>query len=144
MMLKVKKMYEDALLPKRATPGSSGIDLFAYIPDGLLQIHKDHGPQLIRTGVALEIPQGYEGQIRPRSSSGRYGAGVTLGTIDSDYRGEVLICIFVINGFKTYTARHNERLAQLVICKIPTVEVIEVSQLSETLRGSGGCGSTGR
>src|SRR3990170_7467620 len=93
--LKVKRLRPGARLPHRATEGSSGLDLFACLePPGCLELGPD--PLLVPTGVALEVPPGYDVQVRPRSGLSARGVGVAFGTIDSDYRGEVLVTMYVL------------------------------------------------
>jgi dUTP pyrophosphatase len=100
---------------------------------------------LIPTGLRLAIPQGFEGQVRPRSGlAARHGITVlnSPGTIDSDYRGE--ICVILINlGSEPYTISHGDRIAQLVIAPTTRAELVEVESLDTTERGEGGFGSTG-
>jgi dUTP pyrophosphatase len=100
----------------------------------------------VPTGLAVEIPPGHEGQVRPRSGlAARHGIGMVNapGTIDSDFRGEVMV-ILVNHGQAPFAARRGERIAQLVIAPVTRVEVELVERLSETDRGDGGFGSTGR
>jgi dUTP pyrophosphatase len=143
--LKVKRLPHCKDLPRYATPGSAGLDLTAAIEKPLvLEPGKRTG---IPTGLVVEIPAGYEGQVRPRSGLAAR-AGITLtncvGTIDSDYRGE--LAVLVINlGDEPYTFEPGERIAQLLITPVPRVEVIEVEDTTITMeRGEGGFGSTGR
>jgi len=101
---------------------------------------------LVGTGLVIEIPAGYEGQIRPRSGLSR-NHGITVlntpGTIDSDFRGQVMV-ILINHGPDPYTIRRGERIAQLVIAPVHRMHVVEVSAVSATARGEGGFGSTGR
>lgn len=100
----------------------------------------------IPIGIALAIPQGYEGQVRPRSGlATRFGLTVpnAPGTIDADYRGEVFVALINL-GREPYTVHHGERVAQLVIAPVACAQVVEVDRLDETARGDGGFGSTGR
>jgi dUTP pyrophosphatase len=143
--LKVKRLSHCKALPSYATEGSAGLDLSAGIDSPITIEPKARGK--IPTGIIIEIPPGYEGQVRPRSGLA-YKAGVTLtncvGTIDSDYRGEVQILVINL-GDQPYTFEPGERIAQLIVTPVPTVEVIEVSELSESIeRGAGGFGSTGK
>jgi len=141
-VLKVQRLRPGARLPVRATPGSSGLDLFACLegPEGLLL---GRGPVLVPTGIALEIPPGFDAQIRPRSGLSARGVGVALGTIDSDYRGEVLVTMYVFGSQDSFRIRHGDRIAQLVLSRLAELPVVEAEQLSPTARGSGGHGSTG-
>lgn len=126
-------------LPRYATPGASGLDLESAIDVELAP--RSRG--IVPTGLSLEIPAGYEGQIRPRSGlSARTSLTVHLGTIDSDYRGQVgVICENC--GDAPYQITKGQRIAQLVIAPVARVEVVRVEQLGDTERGSGGFGSTG-
>ena len=128
-------------LPRYQTPASSGMDLTA---SQTVQIHPGHW-QLVKTGLFLEIPEGFEGQVRPRSGLA-LKCGVTVlnapGTIDSDYRGE--LCILLINhGPNPFPIEPGDRIAQLVIAPVVQVALEESDDLCTTERGSGGFGSTG-
>ena len=100
----------------------------------------------VPTGLAMAIPRGYEGQVRPRSGLARKHA-VTVanapGTIDADYRGECMVLLINL-GREPFTIAHGDRVAQLVIAPVSQAEVVEVDELSTTARGAGGFGSTGR
>jgi dUTP pyrophosphatase len=141
-ILKVQRLRPSARLPVRATAGSSGLDLFACLedPEGLLL---SHDPVLVPTGIALEIPPGFDAQIRPRSGLSARGVGVALGTIDSDYRGEVLVTMYVFGSQDSFRIRDGDRIAQLVLSRLAELPVVEAEELSPTARGSGGHGSTG-
>jgi dUTP pyrophosphatase len=140
--LRVRLLRPGARLPQRATPGASGLDLFACIeaPDGV-KLGRD--PVLVPTGIAIETPPGYDAQVRPRSGLSARGVGVTFGTIDSDYRGEVLVTMYLFGSQESYTVRHGDRIAQLVIARLADLPVVEAQALSPTERGQGGHGSTG-
>ena len=101
-------------------------------------------PRLIPSGIAIEVPRGYDVQIRPRSGLSAKGVGVTFGTIDSDYRGEILITMYLFNPDATFEIKHGDRIAQMVISKTADLPLVEVEKLSSTERGSGGHGSTGK
>jgi dUTP pyrophosphatase len=141
-ILKVQRLRPSARLPVRATAGSSGLDLFACLedPEGLLL---SHDPVLVPTGIALEIPPGFDAQIRPRSGLSARGVGVALGTIDCDYRGEVLVTMYVFGSQDSFRIRDGDRIAQLVLSRLAELPVVEAEELSPTARGSGGHGSTG-
>jgi dUTP pyrophosphatase len=134
----------------RATEGSSGLDLqcFEFSFSGpercrfeKIDVHPTRSA-ILWTGIAVEIPDGYEGQIRPRSSISKQGLYVHLGTIDSDYRGE--IGVIVTNaGKRAVRIEKGARIAQLVISPVARPEIEQVEALSETKRGAGGFGSTG-
>ena len=141
--LKIKKLRPDAIIPGRATHGSTGFDLFAYI-DGEGAVALAVQPRLIGTGVAIEVPQGYDVQIRPRSGLSSRGVGVALGTVDSDYRGEVMVTMYLFSPDISFEVKHGDRIAQMVIGRVTDLPVIEVDELTSTERGSGGHGSTGR
>ena len=143
--LKVKRLPHCRDLPRYATPGSAGMDLTAAIDKPLtLEPGKRIG---IPTGIIIEIPVGYEGQVRPRSGlAAKFGLSLTncVGTIDSDYRGEV-VALIINHGDGPYTFEPGERIAQLLITPVPRVEVVEVDEVSDTKeRGAGGFGSTGK
>ena len=129
--------------PAYATPYSAGVDLKANIEEpvtlGMLE------RTMIPTGLFIQLPEGYEAQVRPRSGlAAKHGLSVTNspGTIDSDYRGEV--CVLLVNLSKEpFTIEPGERIAQMVIARHEHVEWEEVDQLDESSRGAGGFGSTG-
>ncbi|BAU79892.1 dUTPase [Tokyovirus A1] len=130
-------------IPRYATPGSSGLDLRANIPEDVVLAPLDRA--LVPTGLFLSIPSGMEGQIRPKSGVA-YNRGLTVlnspGTVDSDYRGE--ICVLIVNlSNESANIAKGERIAQLVFSKVARAKWEEVSELSETTRGKGGFGSTG-
>jgi len=130
-------------LPEQASPGSAGLDLRAAVSEDLLLEPGERA--LVPTGLALELPQGWEGQVRPRSGLAiRYGISLlnSPGTIDSDYRGEVKVVLANLGG-EPMTIRRGDRIAQLVVSPVSRVMVREVSELSPTDRGAGGFGSTG-
>ena len=141
-VLRVQRLRPNARLPVRATAAASGLDLYACLEeaDGLL-LGRD--PVLVPTGIALEIPPGFDAQIRPRSGLSARGVGVALGTIDSDYRGEVLVTMYVFGSQDSFPIRHGDRIAQLVLSRLAELPVVEAEELSTTERGSGGHGSTG-
>jgi dUTP pyrophosphatase len=129
-------------LPRYETAGAAGLDLRADEDFSLAPGER----RLVPTGLALEIPAGHEGQVRPRSGlAARHGIGLVNapGTIDADYRGEVQV-ILVNLGQAPYAARRGERIAQLVIAPVTRVEPVLAEELSDTHRGDGGFGSTGQ
>lgn len=141
--IRVVRLRPDARLPSRATSGSTGYDLYACLPEpGFLDVGPD--PVLVPTGLAIETPPGYDAQIRPRSGLSARGVMATFGTLDSDYRGEVFVTLYCVGSAAPYRVRHGDRIAQLVIAKLADLPLIEVEALSETDRGPGGHGSTGR
>ncbi len=144
MKINVKKLKETAKLPYKATTGSAGADLYACID---APVTVEAGKRVtIPTGIALEIPQGYGGFVFPRSSCAvKYGLSLPncVGVIDSDYRGE--LCVPVINhGEEPYTIAPYDRIAQLVILPVEDAEYCLTQGLSDTERGEGGFGSTGK
>ena len=141
--IKIKKLRPNARLPQRATPGATGLDLFACI-DGEGSIVLSTTPQLVSTGIAIEMPRGYDVQIRPRSGLSAKGVGVTFGTVDSDYRGEIIVTMYVFSPGVTFGIKHGDRIAQMVISLVADLPVVEVQELTPTERGSGGHGSTGK
>lgn len=132
-------------LPCYETINSAGMDLRAYLPDGELVI-KPMQRALVPTGLFMEIPVGYEGQVRPRSGLA-IKSGITVlnspGTIDADYRGEVKVILINLSD-QDFVIKSGDRIAQLVIAKCEQMEVFEVETLSETERGAGGFGHTGK
>jgi dUTP pyrophosphatase len=143
--LKIKRLANCHDLPRYATAGAAGMDLTAGI-DKPITVNAGERCR-IPCGIIVEIPQGYEGQVRPRSGlADRAGIALSncVGTIDSDYRGEV-ICLIINHGDKAYTFEPGERIAQLLIKPVLQVEVVEVDELDDTSeRGAGGFGSTGK
>ena len=136
----IKKLLTDAIIPMYATDGSAGFDFYTIIDT----VVWEGETQLIRTGLSMEIPVGYELQIRPRSGlslSTKLRVANSPGTIDSDYRGEIKIIIENI-GDNEVLINQGDRIAQGVLCKVPQANFIEVDKLDETERGDGGFGST--
>ena len=135
----------DNALPSYETVNSAGMDLRAYLPDGQLVI-KPMQRALVPTGLFMEIPVGYEGQVRPRSGLA-IKSGITVlnspGTIDADYRGEVKVILINLSDADV-VIKSGDRIAQLVISKCEQMEVVEVQTLTETERGAGGFGHTGK
>ena len=144
MKLKIERLKNNKVLPEYKTEGSAGMDLCAGIDEPITL--KPLERKLIPTGLKIELEHGYEAQIRPRSGLS-IKHGITLincvGTIDEDYRGEV--CIPVVNiSNEEYTILPNERIAQMVIAKYEQAQIEVVTELTETVRGEGGFGSTGK
>lgn len=143
--IKVKRLrgHKDIALPSYETGGSSGMDLRAAVKEDV--ILQPGEIRLIPTGLAVSIPKGYEGQVRPRSGLAlRNGVGMvnSPGTIDSDYRGE--IGIILINwGQEPFTIKRGDRIAQMIITKVYQAQVIETDYLDPTERGEGGFGHSG-
>lgn len=130
-------------LPKYETPASAGIDVRANLTTAI--VLKPLERILVKTGLFLEIPEGYEAQVRPRSGLALKN-GITVlnspGTIDADYRGEVGVILINLSN-QEFTIENGERIAQIVFAKVEQAEWLEVNSLSETERGEGGFGSTG-
>ena len=132
-------------LPNYETKNSAGMDLRAYLPEGSLTLEPMQRT-LVPTGLYMEIPEGYEGQVCPRSGLAVKN-GITVlnspGTIDADYRGQV--CVILINlSNQPFVINSGDRIAQLVIARCEQVEPVQVEVLSETERGAGGFGHTGK
>ena len=136
-------LKEGALLPEYQTSGSAGADLHAYLTEPVTLNPMER--KLIPTGLFVELPVGYELQVRPRSGLAlKYGITVlnTPGTVDSDYRGE--LCVLLINlGSEPFTVRHGDRIAQAVVAQAIQVSFVQTDALSKTGRGVNGYGSTG-
>ena len=143
MKIKVIRINETEL-PKYETVGSAGMDVRANIKEPVTLA--PGAIKLIPAGLKVEIPLGYELQVRPRSGLAlKHGLGManSIGTIDSDYRGE--IGVIAINfSDKPYTIQPEERIAQLVLNKVEQIEWVEVTELGTTERGAGGYGHTGK
>ena len=145
-MVKVllKKLDPEVLLPSYKTRGSSGMDLMAFLKEPIKILPSTSC--LIPTGISIAIPEDVEIQIRPRSGlAAKSNISVlnTPGTIDSDYRGELKIILFN-HGKKDFIVNNNDRVAQMVLMPILKIDFEEVNELPETIRGSGGFGSTGK
>ena len=140
----VKKLDPKVKLPSYKTKGSSGMDLMAFI-DSPIKVPPNNSA-LIPTGLSIAIPNDVEIQIRPRSGlAAKSSIGIlnTPGTIDSDYRGELKIILFNHSN-KEFIVNNNDRIAQIVLMPVLKVDFEEVDELPDTLRGSGGFGSTGK
>lgn len=142
--MKVKIINKSGLkLPKYETSGSAGMDLLANVEESIVLRPMER--RLVPTGLFIEIPEGFEGQVRPRSGLA-IKHGITLincvGTIDSDYRGE--LCIPMVNlGSEEFEIKRGDRIAQLVVCEYKRVQLVEVEEINSSQRGTGGFGSTG-
>lgn len=139
--IKTKKIHPDAVIPKYAHEGDAGFDLYS-VEDYEINLRER---MLVKTGLQVEIPRGYEMQIRPKSGLA-LKSGITVlntpGTIDSVYRGEVGV-ILINHSDRLYSVKKGEKIAQGVISKIEEAVFEEADNLSETIRGEGGFGSTG-
>ena len=136
---------QDLPLPAYETPGSAGMDLRAAVPEQEPMVLRPGARDLVPTGLAMALPQGFEAQVRPRSGLAAK-AGVTClntpGTIDSDYRGEVKV-ILINLGPEDFVIRRGDRIAQMIISPVVQAAWSEVETLDKTARGAGGFGSTG-
>jgi dUTP pyrophosphatase len=139
-----RRMRPDAIVPRYMTANAAGLDLCAAI-DAPVEIAAG-GRAAISTGLAMAIPDGFEGQVRPRSGLAREH-GITVvnapGTVDADFRGVVHV-LLINTGTQPFTVKPGERIAQLVIAPVVQAELAEVDELPATERGTGGFGSTGR
>ena len=134
----------EACVPCYMTEQAAGVDLQAAL-DAPFTLHPGERA-LVPTGIALEIPPGYEAQVRPRSGLAlRHGIALvnSPGTIDADYRGEIGV-ILINHGSEPFTVANGERIAQLVFARFERARFVEVAQLADSTRGSGGFGHTGR
>ena len=141
--VKIKKLNEKATIPTYGSPYSAGADLYSAMDDITIE---PHTTTLVKTGIALEIPVGFAGLIYARSGiATKRGLAPAnkVGVIDSDYRGEIMVCLYNHSG-EAQTIADKERIAQLVITPFLKVEYTETEELSETVRGEGGFGSTGK
>ncbi|WP_249529782.1 dUTP diphosphatase [Paenibacillus brevis] len=134
---------EDIEIPRKMSELASGFDLYAAVMEDLI-LHPGQRA-LVPTGIAIAMPGGLEAQIRPRSGLA-FKHGITClntpGTIDADYRGEIKVLLINL-GQEPFTISRNERIAQMVFQIVPEVELTQVDELSETVRGAGGFGHTG-
>jgi dUTP pyrophosphatase len=141
---RVSDKFNDIPLPEYATIGSSGMDLRAAV-DG--EINLEPGKTaLIPTNISVEIPEGFEIQVRPRSGLAvKHGIGVlnSPGTIDSDYRGEIRVILFNFSD-ENFKINSGDRIAQMILSKYYKMEIQEAEYLAESRRGSGGFGHTGK
>ena len=140
----IKRLNSRVKLPEYKTSGSSGLDLMAFIENPIKIV--PNTVKLIPTGLSIAIPEDLEIQIRPRSGlavKSSIGVLNSPGTIDSDYRGELKIILFN-HGNKDFIVNNNDRVAQMVLTPFIKMELEEVDQLPETIRGAGGFGSTGK
>lgn len=140
--IKIKLLRDNARLPEKKTVGASGFDLFAAV-DTVIEPGTFQG---VPTGIALAMPKAIEAQVRPRSGLAlTYGIGIlnSPGTIDSDYRGEIVVILFNFSK-EPFAIKKGDRIAQLVFASVPKVNLKKTQRLSPTKRGKGGFGHTGR
>ena len=137
---------EGLALPAYQTAHAAGLDLLAAVPEGQPLVLASGRHALVPTGLVVALPPGFEAQVRPRSGlAAKHGVTVlnSPGTIDADYRGEVGV-LLINHGAEPFTIRRGERIAQMVVAPVSQAELVAVTTVSETDRGAGGFGSTGR
>ena len=142
MSLRVRRLDAAARLPSRAYPGDAGLDLYA-LEEAVLE---PGARASVRTGIAVEIPDGQAGLVLPRSGlAARHGVALVNapGLIDAGYRGEIRVLLLNTDRREVFTVQSGERIAQLVLVRIETPEVVEVHELALSERGAGGFGSSG-
>lgn len=144
--VRFRVLDDRATVPKRGSEQAAGLDLAACLSTDRPSLTLDPGQiAIVPTGLAIAIPDGYEGQVRPRSGLATK-RGITVpnapGTIDADYRGELRVALINLSK-EPQTINHGDRIAQLVIAPVAMCEVVVVEDLDETVRGVGGFGSTG-
>lgn len=143
-VLKIQRLEHNKILPEYKTEGAAGMDLCAAIEEPIVLRPLER--TLVPTGLKIELEHGYEAQVRPRSGLS-IKHGITLincvGTIDEDYRGEVCVPIVNISN-ETYAIQPQERIAQMVIARAEQAKIEVVTELTDTVRGEGGFGSTGK
>ena len=140
----IKKLDPSVIIPTYKTKGASGMDLMAFIKQPIKIA--PHSSCLVPTGISVAFSEEYEIQIRPRSGlavKNNISVLNTPGTIDSDYRGEIKVILYN-HGTKEFIVNKNDRIAQMILMPVLKVNFEEVSDLPETVRGSGGFGSTGK
>lgn len=140
--IKVKLLYPESKMPDRKLPGDAGFDLYAIEQKGVWSGEVC----LIKTGVAIELPFGFEAQVRARSGLAlRHGVFCVngIGTIDAGYRGEIGVIVSRV-GFGSYVVNPGDAIAQLIIQRLPDVKLVQTEALSESSRGANGYGSTGK
>ncbi len=144
-LVKVKKVREDAMIPKYATDSAAGMDLHACLDSAEVKIVPSE-TVLISTGISMEIPEGYVGLIYARSglaSKAGLAPANKVGVVDSDYRGEIMVALHN-HSAKTTVVKKGERIAQFIITPYFHAELEEVEELNNTERGNNGFGSTGK
>lgn len=141
--MEIKIISKSGIIPRYETSGAAGFDLAAFLEEAIVLMPGER--KLVPTGLFMAVPEGYEAQVRARSGLAiKHGIGLVngIGTVDSDYRGELMVPL--INwGSEEFTINNGDRIAQVVINKYEKAELIQVSELDETERGSGGFGHTG-
>lgn len=144
--ISIKKFHESAIIPSRQTEGSAGYDLHVCLPEGKSEILlQPKELALVPTGIGIELPMGFEAQIRPRSGLSTKNKIILInspGTIDSDYRGQIFVPLMNLSETE-FSIAAEMRIAQLVVARYEIFTWKLVNELSETARGSGGFGSSG-
>lgn len=142
MLVKVKKLYKDAIMPTKAYLHDAGWDLY-YASLQTVEL----APQtrwLFETGIAIEMPSSYVGIIKPRSGlATKFGIDVLAGVVDAGYRGEIRVALFN-TGTESIEVNHGDRIAQILFVELPRVALVQVDELSDSFRSEGGFGSSGR
>jgi dUTP pyrophosphatase len=145
-ILKIKKLDVLAKTPEYMSEGAAGFDISACLADDIEICMSPGKMAIVPTGLSFEIPPGFEAQVRPRSGLA-FKSGITIvnapGTIDSDYRGEVKVCLMNL-GTDNFVIKNGDRVAQVVLSEVPRFKIEVAADLTGTKRGSGGFGSTGR
>ena len=142
MEVKIKKLHPDAVIPVYSKPGDAGLDLTATSIDDDL-----YGNIIYGTGLAIEIPEGHVGLLYPRSSNSKTDLYLTnhVGVVDSGYRGELMFKFRPINGITdAYIYAVGDRIGQLIIMPYPSIKLVQTDELTDSERGDGGFGSTGK
>lgn len=142
IQVKIKRLDTELPLPKYANPGDAGLDLYSAVDVTIPPLHRATVP----TGVAIALPEGYAGFVQPRSGLAmKKGLSIvnTPGLVDSGYRGELKVIAINTDTDEPIVISRGERVAQLVVQRVPAVELVEVDELDQTERGEGGFGSTG-
>lgn len=140
-VVRVQLVRHGARMPVRGSDAASGYDIHACIEE---EVRVGQEPVIVPTGLAMEVPRGFDAQIRPRSGLAKQGVLCTFGTLDADYRGELMITMYTMAPGITHIVRDGDRIAQMVIARLADVAFEQALVLSETARGTGGHGSTGR
>ena len=144
LKVNIQLLDKSVKIPEYQSSEASGFDLAAYVKENLIIKPKEY--HIIPTGLIMEIPKGYEGQIRPRSGLAAKN-GITVlnspGTIDSDYRGELKVILFN-HGDTSFLINNKDRIAQMILTPVIKMDLEETDNLPETVRGEGGFGSTGK
>jgi dUTP pyrophosphatase len=148
MKIKIKKLHKDAIIPTYATDGSVAVDLYA-IEDYMIKAISDQDVKFIRTGISIEMPEGYYAEIYNRSGLASKTQLIIVSSriIDNDYRGEIIVPMKLIASLPPHWGapiRKGDRIAQMIVKKYEKIEFEEIDELSETDRGSDGFGSSGK